>query len=70
MYVLFRVLDAETVVHVINKNNDAISLDLNRFSEIKLNGKTLKNIISNAEFVWENNLVLNERGSFIWTTKK
>ena len=70
MYVLFRVLDAETVVHVINKNNDAISLDLNRFSEIKLNGKTLKNIISNSEFVWENNLVLNERGSFIWTTKK
>lgn len=68
-YFLFRVIEGETVVHIINKNNEPISLDLKRFEEVSLHGKTLKNIITNETFVWEDEIILNERGSLILTTK-
>ena len=38
----FRILNDETVVHIINKNDKPISLDLNRFEELDLNGKVFK----------------------------
>ena len=69
VYVLFRILDDETIVHIINKNGNPISLDLKRFLEVKLQGRTLKNIINGNIFIWENEMVLEERGSLILTTK-
>jgi len=68
-YFLFRVIEGETVVHIINKNNEPISLDLKRFEEVGLNGKTLKNIVTNETFVWEDEIILNERGSVLLSTK-
>ncbi|WP_341215106.1 glycoside hydrolase family 13 protein [uncultured Wocania sp.] len=69
VYVLFRIFEDETVVHILNKNEVPISLDLNRFKEINLNGKTLKNIITNSTVVWEDKLILKEKGSVFLTTK-
>ncbi|TXG36645.1 glycoside hydrolase family 13 protein [Seonamhaeicola maritimus] len=69
VYVLFRILGDETVVHVINKNEGVTNLDLPRFNEIDLNGKTLKNIITDETIVWGDMLKLNEKGSMILTTK-
>ena len=69
IYVLFRMLGDETVVHILNKNNQSIDLNLNRFDEVGLNGKTLRNIISNEEVIWNDALTLNEKGSYILTTK-
>ncbi|TVZ48489.1 glycoside hydrolase family 13 protein [Olleya sp. Hel_I_94] len=68
-YFLFRVIEGETVVHIINKNSEPISLDLKRFEEVGLQGKTLKNIVTNETFVWEDEITLNERGSVLLSTK-
>ncbi|WP_452229677.1 glycoside hydrolase family 13 protein [Lacinutrix sp. MEBiC02404] len=68
-YFLFRSIDGETVVHIINKNNEPISLDLKRFEEVGLHGKTLKNIVTNETFVWEDEIILSQRGSLLLSTK-
>ena len=69
VYVLFRMLDNETVTIILNKNEKAIELDLNRFEEIGLQGKKVKNIISEKEFIWSNLLKLKSKGITILTTK-
>ena len=69
-YFLFRTHKDETVVHIINKNDKPITIDLKRYKEAGLDGKTLKNIISGNEFVWGNEIELTEKGSIILTTKK
>lgn len=68
-YFLFRVIEGETFVHIINKNEEPISLDLKRFEEVGLHGKTLKNIVTNETFVWQDKIILNERGSMLLSTK-
>ncbi len=70
VYVLFRILNEEVVTIILNKNEFPINLDLNRFEEIGLNGKQVRNIISNDEFTWEESLKLNSKGVVILTTKK
>lgn len=69
IYVLFRILDDETVVHIINKNDEPVELDLSRFDEMNLKGKTVRNIISDEEFIWNGTFILNTKGSIILTTK-
>ena len=69
-YFLFRIKDDETVVHIINKNEEPVTIDLKRYAEVGLEGKSLKNIISGDEFVWGNEIKLTEKGSIILTTKK
>ncbi|APY11422.1 alpha-amlyase [Seonamhaeicola sp. S2-3] len=68
-YLLFRSLGDEVVVHIINKNETPIQLELDRFDEVGLKGKTLKNIITGETFVWNDVLELKEKGSLILTTK-
>lgn len=69
IYVLFRVFNDEVVVIIINKNESLYSLDLSKFNEIGLEGKTLRNIISNETITWEKELKLTEKGSILFTTK-
>ena len=69
IYVLFRISDNETVVHILNKNEDSVDLDLSRFDEIGLNGKTFRNIISGETIILGDTLKLNEKGSLILTSK-
>ncbi|MFT6959067.1 MAG: glycosidase [Polaribacter sp.] len=69
-YFLFRILEDEVVVHIINKNDTPITLDLKRYKEVGLEGKTLKNIISNEAVLWGDKIELTEKGSIILTTKK
>ena len=69
VYVLFRILGDETVVHIINKNEKPVELDLSRFNEIGLQGKTLKDIINEEPFVWADSIKLKEKGSLILTSK-
>lgn len=69
VYVLFRIFKNETVVHIINKNEDAFKLDLNKFKEVNLKGKHVKNIITGSQLLWGDSLVIEERGSVILTTK-
>ncbi|WP_438988241.1 glycoside hydrolase family 13 protein [Polaribacter sp.] len=68
-YFLFRIKDDETVVHIINKNDKPIRIDLKRYAEVGLEGKTLKNIITGEEFVWGDVINFKEKGSIVLTTK-
>ena len=69
VYVLARFEDNETVVHIINKNEEPQELDLARFKELGLAGKTLKNIINDNTVIWDTSLKLDHKGSLILTTK-
>ena len=69
-YFLFRIKGDETVVHIINKNDQPITIDLKRFEEVGLQGKSLKNIITGEDFIWDNEIHLSEKGSVLLTTKK
>ena len=69
VYVLFRIDNKEIVVHIINKNESPISLDLKRFEEIGMYGKKVKNIISDEEFIWSDKMELKSKGSILLTTK-
>ena len=68
-YVLARYNDSETLVHIINKNDDSFELDLARFEELGLNGKPLKNVITGDTIKWSDKLVLDSTGSYLFTTK-
>ncbi|PCH73567.1 MAG: alpha-amlyase [Flavobacteriaceae bacterium] len=69
VYVLARILNNETVVIVLNKNTASFLLDLNRFEELGLMNKQLKNVVSGASFIWSDSLALNDRGFYMFTTK-
>lgn len=56
-------------MHIINKNDKPISIDLKRFKEVGLEGKTLKNIITGEAFLWKDAIQLSEKGSVILSTK-
>ena len=69
VYVLFRKSNTETVVHILNKNENAVDLDLSRFAEIGLDGSNVKNIITGESFIWNDTLKLETMGSVVLTTK-
>ncbi|MDG1804502.1 glycoside hydrolase family 13 protein [Flavicella sp.] len=69
VYVLFRKSEDEILAIILNKNKESITLDLNRFSEIGLNGESVKNIHSKEEFIWDKELNLSSEGVYIITTK-
>ncbi|MDP3312454.1 glycoside hydrolase family 13 protein [Lutibacter sp.] len=68
VYVLFRILDDEIVTVILTKN-DEVSIDLNRFEEVGLKGKLVKNIDTGETFSWGNSLNLNAKGVLVLTTK-
>ncbi|MGY5847795.1 glycoside hydrolase family 13 protein [Salegentibacter sp. HM20] len=69
VYVLARQIEAEDVVIILNKNEEAFELDLERFSELGLEGKNFSNIISGEKMLLNNQLNLPERGVYLFTTK-
>jgi len=69
VYVLFRILDTETVAIILNKNKYPFPLDLAQFSEIGIDGKEMKNIISGTTVTWKDSLTLNGKGVTLLTTK-
>ncbi|WP_303317323.1 glycoside hydrolase family 13 protein [Flavivirga abyssicola] len=69
IYVLFRILEDDIVVHIMNKNSDPIELDLTRFEEIGLTGKPMNNVVTGETIIWNDMLKLNTKGSIILTTK-
>jgi len=68
-YFLFRTLGDETVVLIVNKNDKPITIDLKRYTEMGLNGKTLKNIITGETFTWNDAIELTTKGPLLLTTK-
>ena len=69
IYVLTRSSEDETVVLILNKNENPITLDLERYAEIGLDGKTLRNVISDETIIWKDTITLNAKGVTLLTTK-
>ena len=69
VYVLFRIKNDKIVAVILNKNEQPISLDLSRFEEVGLAGKTVKNIITGETFIFENDLHINSKGVLLFSTK-
>ena len=69
IYVLTRTKDNETVVLILNKNEKPTELDVSRFQELGLYGKTMRNVISDENITWNENLKLKEKGLMLLTTK-
>ncbi|HLT32342.1 MAG TPA: alpha-amylase family glycosyl hydrolase, partial [Aquaticitalea sp.] len=70
VYVISRSLDNETVVLVLNKNENPTTIDLNRFSELGLKDKTLTNILTKEKITWGDTLTLDKRGVTMFTTQQ
>ncbi|WP_422107182.1 glycoside hydrolase family 13 protein [Winogradskyella sp.] len=68
-YFMYRTLGDETVVLILNKNEDIITIDLNYQEEMGLKGKTLKNIITGETVKWGDVMDLKSKGVTILTTK-
>ena len=68
-YTLFRILDDEIVVVMLNKNEKPMTIDLKRFEEVGLKGKTLTNVITGDNFVWNDDITFKTKGITILTTK-
>lgn len=68
-YFMYRTLGDETVVLILNKNDEAITIDLNYHKEMGLQGKTLKNIITGETELWDNEIELKSKGVTLLTTK-
>lgn len=68
-YFLFRILEDEVVVLILNKNDDPITIDLKRYAEIGLEGKSLINIITGEELTWGDAIELKSKGLSLLTTK-
>ena len=68
-YFLFRILNDEVMVVMLNKNEEPITIDLKRYAEIGLEGKTLKNVITGDSFEWGDAITFEGRGVTLLTTK-
>jgi glycosidase len=69
VYIMFRMFEEEIVVVILNKNEEPIELDLSRFNEMGLEGKKLKNVISNQEILWKDKISFDQKGALILTSK-
>ena len=70
VYTLFRLKNDEIVTVILNKNEKPISLNLNRYEEVGLTGKSVKNILNGETFIFENTLEISSKGVLLLTTKK
>ena len=70
IYTLFRILDDEVVVVILNKNKETKTIDLKRYSEIGLTDRTLIDIITGESYLWSNTMTFEKKGITILTTKK
>jgi glycosidase len=69
-YFLFRLIEDETVAVILNKNDKPITLDLKRYAEMGLDGKTVKDIITGDSILWGEDITLSKKGVMILTTKE
>ena len=69
IYVLFRIEGSEVVMHIINKNESPVELDLTRFKELQLEGKRFRNIIEGYSVEWKDTFKLDKKGSYIFSTR-
>jgi len=68
VYLLARKSEEETVILILNKNESPVEISLERFEELGLSGKTLRNIHSDDQVRWNDALELKGPGAYMFTT--
>jgi glycosidase len=67
VYVLFRHTEEKKVVLILNKNEAPVTLELQRFDEMRLAGRNYKDVLGNKSLVLGNVLELNQKGVLLLT---
>ena len=70
VYLIARTYKDEVLINIINKNESTVKLDLKRFDELNLNGFSFLNVLTNEILLWENEIKLNKKGSYILNLQK
>ena len=65
IYVYFRYTDTDTVMVILNKNEEAVTLDLTRFDRFITGPTEAKEIISNTKTTLDKTLDLSSKGAMI-----
>ena len=68
VYLLARSEGKQTVVVILNKNEAPVTLSLQRFEELGLNGARLRNVLTDETIRWSEQLGLESPGAYIFTT--
>lgn len=68
LYVLFRIYEDEIVAIILNKS-DRTSVATEVMKEIGIEGKKVKNIITDEEMLWEGDIQINPKGVTLLSTK-
>ena len=69
IYTLVRRNSDETVVLFLNKNTSPYAIDLERFEELQLDGKTMINVLTEEEIEWSTELILPKKGVYFYRLK-
>ena len=69
IYLLSRTSGGETIVLILNKNEESVDLNLSRFAELELEGMQFQNLMTNEKMTWDKSLELPSRGAYFFTTK-
>ena len=69
VYLLARIVEDETVVLLLNKNESEVVLPLSRFLELGLSDKPMTEILRGQKVVWSDTLILEGPGAYIYTSK-
>ena len=70
IYAIFREFEDEKLLLILNKNEDKVTIDLERFNELQLEKKTLWNVIDQSKLFWKKDLTLEQKGAYLYSTKK
>ena len=70
VYLMFRVLNEEVVVLILNKNADPVELNLSRFKEMTLEDRKLTSLFDGETIIWKDSITLSKRGALILTTNE
>ena len=70
VYLIARTYKDEVLINIINKNESPVKLDLKRFDELKLNGFSFLNVVTKEIILWENEIKLSKKGSYILNLQK
>lgn len=70
IYVLFRLHPEENLILLINKNTQAVDIELNRFEELNFKGKEFQNVLGGETFQWQDRLHLKKQGAYLFKSTK
>ena len=69
IYLLSRKFEDEVVIYIVNKNNESVNLDTDRFIEIDAVGKKFTDIHTEKIYNWNGKIQIKNNTSIILTNK-